>query len=210
MKCTDCNRVIKPVVAIDIDGTLGDYHRHFVRFAESYFGMHLPDTWNGMGEWEQHLGLTKHEYREVKLAYRQGGQKRSMPVFQNALAGMDAIRETNAELWLTTTRPWNRLDSVDPDTREWLRRNSIPYDHLLYDDDKYARLAEIVGAERVIAVVDDLYDECLNAQRAFGNHVPIQVSNNFNTDSIWPIWNGRKHLADALAEVKRRVLAWQS
>lgn len=210
MKCTDCNNIIRPVVAIDIDGTLGDYHRHFVSFVETYFNMNLPYSWNGMGEWEDHLGLSKHEYREAKLAYRQGGQKRSMPLVQNALAGMEAIEQTSVELWLTTTRPWNRLDSVDPDTREWLRRNSIPYDHLLYDDSKYERLAEIVGVERVIAVVDDLLDECHNAEKMFGPYVAIQCSNKFNTGSIWPVWNGRLKLEEALAEVERRILAWQS
>lgn len=206
MKCTECNKTVKPVVAVDIDGTLGDYHRHFVRFAENYFGMYLPDTWDGVGDWEEHLGLSKQEYREAKLAYRQGGQKRTMPVARWAATKMDSLRQLPVEIWLTTTRPWMRLDSVDPDTREWLRRHHIPYDHLLYNDDKYQRLAEIVGRDRVLAVVDDLLNECQNASEVFGPNVPIQCINDFNSEAAW---HPRMKLVDALDEVERRVLAWQ-
>lgn len=64
-------------------------------------------------------------------------------------------------MWLCTTRPYLRLDNVDPDTREWLRRNAIEYDALLFDPaheedgTKYHELARQAG-NRVASVVDDL------------------------------------------------------
>ena len=36
MLCTSCSAVIRPVVAFDLDGSLGDYHNHFLNFAEGY------------------------------------------------------------------------------------------------------------------------------------------------------------------------------
>lgn len=72
-----------PVVALDIDGTLGDYHGHFIRFAEQYIGRKLPDPYeitNGI-PLHKYLHISKATYRQVKLAYRQGGMKRSMPVY---------------------------------------------------------------------------------------------------------------------------------
>ena len=72
-----------------------------------------------------------------------------------------------AEVWITTTRPYLRLDNVDPDTRHFLRRNRIQYDGLLYGEDKYKRLAKIVGADRIIMVLDDL-PEMIEQARSIG------------------------------------------
>lgn len=167
MKCTACSQDIKPIVAVDIDGTLGNYHDHFVGFASDYYDRELPFAWDGSGDWEDYLGLSRAEYREAKLAYRQGGQKRLMPVFEGARAMMAELHLAGAEVWLTTTRPWMRHDSTDPDTREWLRRNHIGYDHLLYDDDKYFKLATLVDPLRVVGVIDDLPGQIVRASMAF-------------------------------------------
>lgn len=163
MRCTECGNLVSPVVAIDIDGTLAEYHDHLHMFMTYYFGRRLPMGWQGEpDEWQDYLGISTAEYREAKLAFRQGGFKRWMPIRRGAEELCDAARRLGAEIWITTTRPWMRLDSVDPDTREWLRRNRIQFDHLLYDDHKYRVLADLVGRERVVFVLDDLaemYDE---------------------------------------------------
>lgn len=158
MRCTDCNREVKPVVALDIDGTLGDYHGHFLNFAEAYLGVNRgwAMRYDGANDLATFMGITKDLYREVKLAYRQGGMKRSMPVFDKARELSQALRNQGAEVWITTTRPYLRLDNIDPDTRTWLQRNGIQYDGLIYDADKYVRLAGIVGKERVCGVLEDL------------------------------------------------------
>jgi hypothetical protein len=84
-----------------------------------------------------------------------------MPVYPGAAELTQVIRRSEAEVWLCTTRPYLRLDNVDPDTREWLRRNGIEYDALLFDPSfedgcsKYDELARQVGP-RVASVVDDL------------------------------------------------------
>jgi phosphoglycolate phosphatase-like HAD superfamily hydrolase len=167
MKCTNCNNSVKPVVAIDIDGTLGDHHNHFMAFATRYVGHSLgPHRDKFMSFFEQlypydqefseWLGLPKDLYRDIKLAYRQGGMKRLMPVFTGAYELTHNLRNMGAEVWLCTTRPYLRLDNIDPDTREWCRRHRIAYDGLVYGEDKYERLAQIVGTDRVVCVLDDL------------------------------------------------------
>lgn len=160
--CTDCNRPVKPVVAWDIDGTMADYHGHLIEFVCRYYdldyGYELARSYNGSLGLAEHIGITKEQYRQAKLAYRQGGMKRTQPMFEDAATVVRLLRALGCETWVTTTRPYNRFDSTDPDTRHWLERHRIPYDHLLYDDDKYGVLADTVGAERVIGVVDDLAD----------------------------------------------------
>lgn len=153
------NRAGIPLVALDIDGTLGDYHSHFLAFAENWFGRKFPDPKDinpGLKLW-QFMGIHVDDYRACKLAFRQGGLKRWMPVYEGASALTKEIRELGVDIWICTTRPFNRLDNIDPDTQEWLRRNEILYDALLFGEDKYAELHRQVHLRRqVLAVVDDL------------------------------------------------------
>ncbi len=146
-----------PVVALDIDGTLGDYHGHFLRFAEQWYGRAMPAPQaNTQGvplyKW---MGTSKSTYRQCKLAYRQGGMKRSMPCYDGASELTHNLRKAGAEVWITTTRPYLRLDNIDPDTRHWLRRNKIQFDGVLYGEHKYRDLSKIFGT-RVLFIVDDL------------------------------------------------------
>jgi hypothetical protein len=152
----------RPIVALDIDGTLGNYHAHFLTFAEAWLGRAMPDPAMinpGLKLWE-FMEIDQSTYREIKLAYRQGGLKRSMPVYPNADGVTAAIRDAGAEVWICTTRPYERHDSIDRDTQEWLRRNHIFWDSLLYDYvgrkySKYEELARQAG-RRVAMIVDDL------------------------------------------------------
>lgn len=69
MKCSDCRKPMDPIVSVDIDGTLGFYHQHFVAFAEDYLGRELPRWTEYQGDerfWE-FLGLDLPEYRTIKL-----------------------------------------------------------------------------------------------------------------------------------------------
>jgi len=160
----------KPVVALDIDGTIGDYHRNFLTFAEMWFGRPMPDPEQARHgtRLSEFIGVPHSKYREAKLAYRQGGWKRWMPCYPFAAELTRNIRGAGAQLWLCTTRPYLRLDNVDPDTREWLRRNSIEYDAVIFEgvdgESKYADLVSQVGLERIIAVCDDLPEQVADAQ----------------------------------------------
>lgn len=147
---------MKPVVALDIDGTLGDYHGHFLNFAEQWCGKAMPKAEDNPGlPLYKFMRVSKATYRACKLAYRQGGMKRSMPVYPGASELTRFIRRQGAEVWICTTRPYLRLDNIDPDTRHWLRRNRIQYDGVLFGEKKYRDLARIAG-RRVIVVADDL------------------------------------------------------
>lgn len=184
MKCTACHAPVKPVVAIDIDGTLGDYHSHFLAFADEYLGKSSAHMYTGylpFKDWfRQMYKVDDRTWKDIKLAYRQGAMKRSMPLFDGAGELTDAVQAANAELWLTTTRPYMRLDNVDPDTRAWLERHRIGYDHMIYDDEKYPLLAELVGADRVVAVLDDLAEQLHSASAVFGAQVPIMRGTQYN------------------------------
>lgn len=191
MLCSNCSSHIKPIVAIDVDGTMGDYHGHFLNFATAYLDSHAGDLdgWMFDGSqsfksWFMHeFNATEKDWHDTKLAYRQGGMKRTMPAFPGAAALCWAVRDAGAELWITTTRPYLSLDNIVPDTVEWCRRNSIEYDGILFDEDKYAQLANRVDSRRVVAVLDDLpemYDAAAGLLW-YGGDVPILVTNKYNS-----------------------------
>lgn len=217
MLCSNCNGIVRPVVALDIDGTLGDHHGHFHEFAERYTDRRLgPPIWDLPGrepnervsypydvEFSDWLGLPKDIYRETKLAYRQGGMKRLMPVHEGASELVANLRSLGAEVWLCTTRPYLRLDNIDPDTREWLRRHDIGYDGLIYGEDKYHRLADIVGPGRVVGVLDDL-PEMFEEAEALGLW-PVQKVNGHSGAALRKpgastLWEASRRFASRIAE----------
>ena len=148
-----------PVVALDIDGTSGDYHGHFTKMIADWTGRPMPDPaqFTGGVPFHKHLGVSRETYNQAKLAYRQGGYKRSMPVYEGIGDFTRYVRSKGVQVWICTTRPYLRLDNIDPDTRHWLtKRARIQYDGLLFGRHKYVDLVRAVGRERVLVVYDDL------------------------------------------------------
>lgn len=202
---------VKPVVAIDIDGTLGDYHGHFMDFAEGWLGEHFADrNYRGHERFWEFLNLDHRLYRDIKLAYRQGGMKRTMPVFEGAAELTNNLRRAGAEIWIATTRPWQRLDNVDPDTREWLRRNGIVYDYMIYGDDKYPQLRNLVDTHRIVGVLEDLPEQVEEAEALSMN--PVVINRQHNEDwrqrtsfEKWKTADTMEHAAKILTD---RVEEW--
>lgn len=163
----------RPVVGLDIDGMMGDYHGHFLRFAAEWLGraMPHPQEINPGMRLSEFMGISHDQYRVIKLAYRQGGLKRSMPAYDGAREMTQALALAGCRLWLCTTRPYSKLDNIDADTREWLDRSQIRYHHVLWDDEngegKYTELVRQVGMNAVVAVADDLVEQ-LQQARAVG------------------------------------------
>lgn len=161
MRCDTCHATVKPVVALDIDGTLGRYHEHFLNFLEKWLDRPLPmEAWryDGDGEFSDATGLTKHTYQQAKLAFRAGGFKRWMPAFDGTQQLVNVALAFGAELWITTTRPWMRMDNIDEDTRFWLERMSIPFKGLLFDEHKYQMLCDRIDKGRIAFVLEDQWD----------------------------------------------------
>jgi hypothetical protein len=219
MRCTNCNKAIKPVVAVDIDGTMGLYHMHFLEFAAAYLGRPIYTHYVGNQPFKEWFCMTYRctpdDWHDIKLAYRQGGMKRTMPAYPDAATLCESIMKAGAELWVTTTRPYIRHDNIDPDTREWLRRNGIKYDYMIYDGHKYHKLRQLVGKDRVCAVLDDLREEIVEASSMFGGDVPILRVNSFNTafkesaNNMLPVVPIATNLEMAFRLISDRIKTWE-
>lgn len=207
MLCENCGGKVKPIVAVDIDGTLGDYHTHFIDFACMYMREDYPRDYDGSVEFSEFLGLDKETYRTIKLAYRQGGMKRSMPLNPGArglISRLNLIRD-EVEIWVTTTRPYLRLDGIDPDTRFWLDSNKLGYHNLLYHEDKYRLLAERCDPGRVVMVLDDLDSQCQAAQNEFGWGVAVQLATPYNSGAPHGV---RVSMMDVPSLLATRLAEW--
>lgn len=152
--------VERPVIGLDIDGTIADYHGHFKWFAEQYTGKPLgrSDLYDGLEPFYKWLGLSKSTYRQIKLAFRRGGLKRSMPVYEHASDMTCEWRQQGALVIICTTRPYLQLENIESDTRHWLKRHGIQHDGLISGEHKYRDLKKLFGPQ-VIAVVEDLPEQ---------------------------------------------------
>jgi hypothetical protein len=217
MLCSRCSEPVKPVVAIDIDGTLGDYHTHFIDFASNWLGLGLEgllkaslNMYSGEKAFSVYccelFDIQIGTYRDIKLAYRQGGMKRSMPILDGAREICFMVRQSGAELWLTTTRPYLSLDNVVPDTVAWLDRYAIAHDYMIFDEDKYAVLADKVDSRRVVAVLDDLPEMYDAAAEVFGKYVPILARGRFNKKVKRP---NSMSLSWTSLEIHTRIRKWK-
>lgn len=180
----------KPIISLDIDGTLADYHGWFLRFATDYFGRTFPPATalNPSLKLWRFMGIRKVDYNDCKLAYRQGGMKRSMPCLPGADELTKRLRRDGCEVWICTTRPYMRLDNIDPDTQEWLRRNGIVYDALMYDprdgDAKYTELARQSKGRTVLGIAEDLPEQAERAMKCLPNP-PIWLRNQPYNRTYW-------------------------
>jgi len=207
MRCDSCYGDIHPVVLVDIDGTLAEYHDALTEFVNHYFDLPLVKyAWNGEGDFEDYFGITQEQYREAKLAFRQGGMKRSMAVYPYVNRFMQDLSRV-ASVWLTTTRPWQRLDNVDPDTREWLRRNNIQYDGLLYDEFKYSKILDIIDRDRIVGVIEDLPEQYDHAEEMGLPVFQVVRLHNSHPTQQRPT---RGTLPTATAWVNRNLTEWRN
>jgi FMN phosphatase YigB (HAD superfamily) len=205
----------KPIVALDIDGTLGDHYTHFAQFAALWLGRNVeyrPEAgWpDGATKFQFYssLGTSRDTYRKIKLAYRLGGMKRSMPMYDGAPELTDALVHMGVSVWICTSRPYLRLDTMDPDTRHWLKRCHIKFHNVIYGDYKYRELSKIVGSENVICVLDDLPEMCAQASRAKLN--PILIERPHNKDRPDDGYLSVKDLWEAQQIIGVIVEQWQA
>jgi hypothetical protein len=201
----------RPVFGCDIDGTLGLYHQHFLTFASGYLGRELDLNYDGRAPLYRWCGISKERYRRIKLAYRKGSLKRSMPAIEWASDLTRAVSRLGVDIYMCTTRPYLGYDNVDEDTRWWLRHNGMRCKGVLWGEHKYRELARLVGRERVFTVLDDEPKMLQQAADVFGL-APICAVRPHNRQQ----WYGKEWTYGAwdyettLLEVKRALEHWRA
>lgn len=122
------------VVGIDIDGVLGMYHEWFTEYCKQIWGVAVDE----FHEIQDLVGIDKYE--EIKAAYRQSGWKAKMPAKPGAVEFTKALKEAGYQIIILTARPYKKYTRIYPDTLEFLRNNGIPFDAIIWDEQKHLKI----------------------------------------------------------------------
>ena len=144
------------IVGVDIDGVLADYPRSFVEFINQELGTnHNPDEVKNYDIYEE-LGIDTELGVKLKDKYRQSGQKRYIPVIDGAKEMLEGLREDGYKIVILTARPYKKYNRIFPDTMEWLKKNGLVFDAIIFDEEKEERLLKEFGTNRVEFFIDDV------------------------------------------------------
>lgn len=148
------------IAGVDIDGVLADYPRSYIEFINSELGTNY-DT-SGVADYDigKALGLPVELAMELKDKYRQTGQKRYIPVCEGAKQFLEWLKQQGYTIVLLTSRPYKKYKRIFADTQEWLAKNGLVYDVIIWDETKHERLLKEFGVDRVEFFVDDVAKYC--------------------------------------------------
>lgn len=133
------------IAAIDIDGVLAEYPAGFVSFLEEKTGKKLSQI--PIPHYDLYAVLSKEvggyaEMKKYKHEYRATGQKRFLPVVDGAVASMKRLKKLGYTVVLLSARPVSQYPRIFADTMEWLKANDIPYDAILWDENKEEKVVK--------------------------------------------------------------------
>lgn len=143
------------IAGIDIDGVLAKYPEHFLDFINREVGTDLKvedlDDYNIY----EALDMPKELTKKLKDKFRQTGEKRFIPVFDKAKDFLKTIKENGYHIVLLSARPYKKYKRIFADTKEWLEKNELVHDAILWDEDKCNRLIREFGDDSVKFFVED-------------------------------------------------------
>ena len=130
----------KNVICVDIDGVLAKYPTGFVSFIEKEKKIKIPkpQTYNLYDEVGAIIG--KDEVKRLKHKFRESGEKRYLPILPGCAKVLQEIKSTGNKIILLSARPVKKYTRIFGDTIEWLKSNKIPYDAIIWDENKEEKI----------------------------------------------------------------------
>ena len=136
--------MVNKIIMVDIDGPLVDYPKCFLDWVENNKDLHFDDLDNMKEQ------LSRREYEDIKEQYRFSGIKRKLPIINDAKETLMFFKQKGWKIWIVTRRP--NISPVNVDTKYWLDYNAIPFDQLIFSQDKTQLFN---GGNNICIVVDD-------------------------------------------------------
>lgn len=133
----------KRICYFDIDGVLNDYPESWVRFLREEKGDEVVEC---IGSYDllHHLDLTLaktsipyQKYIDLKAKYRSSGYKENLPVTPGAAAVIRYLKRLGYHIVIITSRPLNKHPELFKQTTNWLDKNEIIYDDLIFSPEKH-------------------------------------------------------------------------
>lgn len=92
-------------------------------------------------------------YRELKYEYRESGYKKTLEVNPDAVLVINKLKDTGWNIVIITSRPIEKHPSLFLQTIDWLRDKNIPFDDVIFSENKYAEI--LIRYPNLIFGVDD-------------------------------------------------------
>lgn len=156
----------RKVVGVDIDGILADYPRSLVDFMNTKecrdlvdgLSKHIVFPHEAVKSYDifADFGIDRETAKQVKHYYRETGYKRYIPVYSDAKRFLTTLRDKGYVIALVTSRPYKEYNRIFADTMTWLENNELPYDVVLWAEDKGTKLVEEFGKDNIEFFIDDV------------------------------------------------------
>ena len=131
------NLFTNKVICLDIDGILCDYTTTWLKFIENNFpGELVIYTKEDVTSLDLSMTLKNpSKYKELKHLFRESGAKRQAIVNPGAKELLIRLSK-NYKIVLVTARPVQIYKRIYADTIEWLKKNELYFDFLVFEEDK--------------------------------------------------------------------------
>lgn len=133
--------VVRNVCYFDIDGVLADYPQCWLDFLKLHYeeiGME-PDEIDDLNKVKRRVPY--QTYKDLKKLYRTSGYKGTIPVNPGAAELVHWLKSKGYIIVIITSRPIKEHPCLFKITTDWLQSKGIPYDDLIYNEDKVVDVA---------------------------------------------------------------------
>jgi len=153
----------RKIAILDIDGVLADYPGDFI----DYFNYTLKSSHSTLDE----VKKDRETYERIKSSYRAYGRKKDMGVKQGAIEFTHKLSDLGYTIILLTARPYEKYLRIYQDTLQWLRKNDIKHDAIIWDREKAKYIIKNLKNNNVVFCVEDEIPNALELSPVFPTYL---------------------------------------
>lgn len=144
------------VVGVDIDGVLADYPDCFIDYVNDKVGTDFKaEDLDQYNLYEAITDIPTEVMKGLKHEFRKSGELKKVGVLPGAKEFLQSLKNKGYKIVLLSARPYKEYRRIFADTKEWLDKNGLVYDAILWDEDKLNRLIREFGENNVSFFVED-------------------------------------------------------
>lgn len=130
----------KKIIGLDLDGCIADYPRSYYNFIYKKTKKRIKDN----GSYDVYKNVEKvfgeEKAKKLKREYRESGQKRFIKTINEPDKVTDKLKRKGYKIIILSARPYKEYPRIFADTLEWLKKNKIKYDAILFDEHKEEKI----------------------------------------------------------------------
>jgi len=99
--------------------------------------------------------IDKLKFYELKENYRLSGIKQNMGTVAGARETLELLKEKDYFIILITARPYKKYFRIYSDTLNWLKKNNLKFDALIWQEEKEKYIIEHFNRDQALFCIDD-------------------------------------------------------